>query len=252
MPIKRRLIARLAMFGALGLLAGCAAPDAGKTPDGIYDPDEGPNRRVHAFNKRVDMALSGAGGAGDSVPFVVRAGIENMADTLSLPQTVANQMLQLRLGRATRNTARFSINATVGVLGLLDPAEAMGLPEDESDFGETLHVWGVPEGRYLELPLLGPSTQRHAVGMAVDLFTNPLSYWLPAPEKYYATGVRLAERVLDRSEYADQIDEMLYGSADSYAQSRTIYLQNRRYELGDESAAQADYIDPEALDTEGF
>ncbi|EIE49748.1 VacJ lipoprotein [Salipiger aestuarii] len=246
------MIVCVTLLVASGLLAGCAVPGPGEAPDGIYDPQEGPNRRVHAFNKRLDTALTGGGGGGDAVPFVVRAGIENMADTLSLPQTVANQVLQLRLGRATRNAARFSINATVGLLGLLDPAEAMGLPEDESDFGETLYVWGFPEGAYIELPVTGPSTERDAVGMAVDLVTNPLSYWLPAPDKYYATGVRLAERVLDRSEYSEQIDEMLYGSADSYAQSRTIYLQNRRYELGDESAAQADYMDPEALDTEGF
>lgn len=175
-----------------------------------------------------------------------------MADTVSLPQTVFNQLLQLRLGRATRNSARFTLNATVGLLGLLDPAEAMGLPEDESDFGETLHVWGLPEGAYIELPVTGPSTERDAVGMFVDIFTNPLSYVLPTNGRYAATGVRLAERVLDRSEYADQIDEMLYGSADSYAQSRTIYLQNRRYELGDETANGAGYIDPEAIDTEGF
>ncbi|MDO6586349.1 VacJ family lipoprotein [Salipiger sp. 1_MG-2023] len=242
----------IACLALVSLIAACANPGPGEAPDGIFDPQEGPNRRVHAFNKRLDTALSGAGSAGSSVPLPVRAGIENMADTVSLPQTVVNQLLQLRLGRATRNTARFSINATVGLLGLLDPAEAMGLPEDESDFGETLHVWGLPEGSYIELPVLGPSTERDAVGMFVDIFTNPLSYVLPPNARYTATGVRLAERVLDRSEYADQIDEMLYGSADSYAQSRTIYLQNRRYELGDESAGGAGYIDPEAIDTEGF
>ena len=137
---------------------------------------------------------------------------------------------------------RFVFNTIFGIGGLGDPAGELGLYEDETDFGETLHVWGAAEGAYVELPVLGPSTERDAVGKVVDLFLNPLSYVLPKPEKYYATGVKVVSKVGDRGRYSDTIDSVLYDSADSYAQARTIYLQNRRFELGgDDDDA---YVDP--------
>ncbi|MCR8548362.1 VacJ family lipoprotein [Salipiger sp. P9] len=235
-------------------VSACAVPGPGEAPDGIYDPNEGANRRVHAFNKRIDSALSGGEGPGlaASVPEPLAEGVANFADTVSLPQTVMNQILQARLGRAARNTLRFSVNATVGIAGLFDVASQIGLPEDESDFGETLYVWGLPEGAYIELPVLGPATERDAVGKVVDLFTDPVSYLVPTPDRYYATGAKLADKALSRARYGETVDSVLYDSADSYAQLRMIYLQKRRFELGDESAGEEDYIDPEALDTEGF
>ncbi|MGR3379068.1 MlaA family lipoprotein [Salipiger abyssi] len=242
------------LLAASLIVSACAVPGPGEAPDGIYDPNEGANRRVHAFNKRVDSTLSGGDGPGlaASVPAPVAAGVGNFADTVSLPQTVVNQILQARLGRAARNTLRFSVNATIGVAGLFDVASEMGLPEDDSDFGETLYVWGFPEGAYIELPVLGPATERDAVGKFFDLFTDPVSYLVRTPDRYYATGARLADKALKRAEYGDSIDALLYDSADSYAQLRMIYLQNRRFELGDETSGGEDYIDPEALDTEGF
>ena len=165
---------------------------------------------------------------------------------------MANQSLQGRLLRASRNTLRFTVNATLGLAGLFDVASPLGLPEDESDFGETLYVWGLPEGAYMELPVLGPSTERDAVGRFVDLFTDPLYYLLPSPDRYYGTGARVAAKVIKLDDYGDQIDALMNDSADSYAQLRLIWLQNRRFELGDDRAGGEDYIDPEALDTEGF
>lgn len=251
---RSRTLSTIAFLSAGLLLSACAVPGPGEAPDGIYDPNEGANRRVHAFNKRLDGALSGGDGPGlvGSVPAPVAAGIGNFADTASLPQTVVNQILQARLGRAARNTLRFSVNATIGIAGLFDVATEMGLPEDDSDFGETLYVWGLPEGAYIELPVLGPATERDAVGKFFDLFTDPVSYLVRTPDRYYVKGTRVADTALKRAEYGDSIDALLYGSADSYAQLRMIYLQNRRFELGDETSGGEDYIDPEALDTEGF
>jgi phospholipid-binding lipoprotein MlaA len=144
------------------------------------------------------------------------------------------------------------VNATLGLGGILDVASDLGLAEDSSDFGETLHVWGLPEGAYLELPLFGPSTERDAVGDVVDLFTNPLDYVLPPRPRQAKTAVRIVAKVGERGEFSDTVDSILYDSADSYAQLRLIYLQNRRFDLGDASDSTIDYIDPEALDTEGF
>lgn len=250
MPTPRTVLAAL----ALTLLAACAVPSPNEAPDGIYDPQESANRRVHAFNKRVDSALGGGSDGGASaIPAPVLAGVANMADTLRTPRTVVNQLLQARPGRASRNTLRFGINATLGLAGLFDVASELGLPEDKSDFGETLHVWGLPEGAYIELPLIGPATEREAVGKLVDIALNPLGYlYLPSPERYYSVGIRAAGKLAERVAYGDALDSLLYDSADSYAQTRNSYLSYRRYQLGDTESDAADYIDPEALDTEGF
>ncbi len=235
------------------LVAACSTPGPGEAPDGIYDPNEAANRQVHAFNRRVDERfLRGAGsGYADTVPQDVQLVVTNFADTVSLPRTIVNQILQGRPGPATANTLRFALNATVGLGGLLDPASDIGLERDESDFGETLHVWGVPEGAYVELPLLGPSTERDAVGEFVDLFLDPLDYVLSKPAQRVATAAWVAAQVGERGQFGDTVDSVLYESADSYAQLRLIYLQNRRFELGDETPTGAE-DDPLALDTEGF
>lgn len=244
---------RTALLLTVLALAACATPGPGDAPDGVFDPQEPANRRVHAFNKRITGGLGGSGGGILSqIPDPVAQGVANFADTVSTPQIVVNQILQARLLRAARNTLRFSLNATVGLAGLLDVATPLGLPEDDTDFGETLYVWGLPEGAYMEIPLVGPATERDAVGRFVDLFTDPLRYVVPAPERYMGTAARLGDKALSLARYGDSVDSLMNDSADSYAQLRLIYLQNRRFELGDETGGGDDYIDPEALDTEGF
>jgi phospholipid-binding lipoprotein MlaA len=246
-----RAFFRVVILSAAAGLSACSVPGPGQAPDGIWDPYEEANRKRHAFNLDVDARFLRDRGDGTEagLPEGARQAVSQFADTVSTPQTVVNQLLQLRLWRATKNTLRFTLNATLG-LGILDPASEIGLVQDHSDFGETLAVWGVPEGAYLELPFLGPSTQRDAAGQVVDLFTDPLSYVVPAPERYVATAARVADRVITRDKYASTVESVLYDSADSYAQARLLYLQNRRFELGEEAMG-AD-IDPMALDTTGF
>ncbi|MBE9637765.1 VacJ family lipoprotein [Salipiger pacificus] len=236
------------------MVASCATPGPGETRDGVFDPQEPANRRVHAFNKRIYSRLSGGGESGfiESLPIPVKNGVVNFSDTVALPQTVVNQLLQGRLLRASRNTLRFSVNATLGLAGLIDVAGPMGLPEDRSNFGETLYVWGFPEGGYMELPVLGPSTEREATGIVVDFFTDPFAYVLPSPQRYVRYGARLGELAIKRSEYGDALDAVMLESADSYAQARVIWLEKRRHELGDDSIEGSGFIDPEGLDTEGF
>jgi phospholipid-binding lipoprotein MlaA len=211
---------------------------------GINDPYEADNRRMHAFNKALDSAVVGRGAEGfaAAVPEPVRRGIGNVADNLDLPRLVVNGVLQGRAEDALANTFRLAINTTVGLGGLLDPATAMGLPVRQTDFGETLHVWGWGEGRYLELPVLGPSTERDALGKVVDAALNPLRYALPPAERNAAIALGVLSRLDDRARFSGTVDSILYESADSYAQARLLYLQNRRFELGGEAGA--DYEDP--------
>lgn len=251
MSAKRAILALL----AAGFVAGCSVPGPNEAPDGIHDPYEAQNRRVHAFNRGLDRAVLAPAGKGYArvVPQGVQDNVSNLADTVSLPGTIVNQILQGRPGDATRNSLRFAINATLGFGGLADVASDLGLQADDSDFGETLHVWGAPEGAYVELPVLGPSTERDAVGEVVDFFTNPLDYALSRNARRAKTGLRVVKVIGDRGRYGDTVDSILYDSADSYSQLRVIYLQNRRFELdGAGSDEGASYIDPNAIDTEGF
>lgn len=232
----------LAAMAAAAMLAGCGpAPIA----QGIDDPDEAANRAVHSVNKEVDRnVLRPVSQAyGTVVPRPGQVLIANVGGNVGLPSAIANGLLQADVGGAAQNTMRFLVNTTVGIGGLFDPATAMGVPEVPTDFGETLHKWGVPEGAYVELPLLGPTTDRDMLGMAVDVFLNPLRFVLPTVEANWATGFQIAAGIGARSRYSDTIDSVLYESADSYAQSRLLYLQNRRFELGQNSLDE-DFVDP--------
>ncbi len=235
---------RAALLIVLPILVGCsAAPPGG----GLHDPYEGVNRRVHAFNRSVDQTvLRPLGRAVAEAPPGTYQPIVNVSDNAGLPGTVVNNLLQADIGGAATNTLRFVLNTTVGVLGFADPAGAIGLREVETDFGETLAVWGVPEGAYLELPGFGPSTERDAAGRVVDFVLDPLGRldWVPREVQEYGLPAKVAEQVIERGQYGDTLDDVLYGSADSYAQARLIYLQNRRFELGEAAPDEDRYINP--------
>ena len=228
------------------LQASCGPAPA---PTGINDPNEAANREVHAANKALDRALVDPASTvyGKTVPGPLRQGVQNFADNLDAPGDVVNGILQGRPGPALANTARFVINTTVGIGGLFDPAKAMGIQRKKTDFGETLHVWGFPEGAYGELPLIGPSTSRDTVGRVVDVVLNPLRLALPAREGNIATAASVASRLGDRFKFGTTVDSILYDSADSYAQSRLLYLQNRRFELGQATggtSGEEGFLDP--------
>ena len=233
---------------ATALLSACGTPEA----NGINDPFEPANRKVHAFNKGVDRVLVGPASKGYGVvPEPLKRAVGNVADTLDLPGDIANNLLQFRLADAGQNSVRLLANLTFGVFGLVDFASYAGVEGKPTDFGETLHVWGVGEGPYMELPLAGPSTARDTAGMAVDLALNPVRLALPKKEANAATILKLLSRLGDRDRFSATVDSLLYESADSYAQARLLYLQNRLFQLGGGSGAAGDtgedgFIDPYA------
>ncbi len=235
----------------MAALTACSAPTPGAD---FNDPFEETNRFVHNFNKGLDrVALRPAGQVAAALPMEITEPVSNFADNVGLPGMVANGLLQGDIGGAGTNTMRFLINTTVGIGGLFDPAGAIGLGEESTDFGETLAVWGVQEGAYMELPVFGPSTERDAVGIFVDLIFDPLARVGTAPQIDYGTATRVADIANTRGAFMDTFDSVLYESADSYAQARLAYLQNRRFELGEEPPA-ATGIDPfsDDLSLEGF
>lgn len=224
-----------------GLLAGCTAAPV---TQGINDPYEVQNRKRFEQTIRFDRAVlrPAANAYGQIAPEPARIIVGNVASNLALPSSVVNDVLQGNIGDAFINTARFAFNSTIGLLGTLDPATLLNLHARETDFGETLHVWGVGEGIYLVLPAVGPTTERDAVGKVVDIFTNPLGYVLPTPERFAVPASGVLAGFGDRYKFRSTIDSVLYESADAYGQSRLLYLEKRRFELG--GTAQDDYFDP--------
>lgn len=253
MKFTPRSLIIVASLLSAGLLSGCASRTAEQKASGeIYDPYESTNRAIHSFNVGVDKALFRPASKGyvTIVPEPMVDSFNHFADNLSMPSVMVDSLLQGKIKQAGIALARFAINSTVGFAGLADPASDFEIPEVDTDFGETLHVWGFDEGAYVELPLYGPSTARDAVGVVVNLFTNPLDYTDPRPADNLGLYAEVVKRMGDRGRYSDTVDAILYESADSYAQSRSIYIQNRRFDLeGDNTDL---YITPDEISTEGF
>lgn len=239
MPAITSRFLMLAAGLSVALMAACSPRPPGAE---IHDPFEATNRAWFENNLALDNAVLGES-ATPSEGGPQRL-VRNFGNNLSLPGSVINNLLQFRPDRAIENTLRFAINSTVGIGGLFDPAGRIGLHGRQSDFGETLFVWGVNEGAYVVLPVFGPSTERDAAGMVVDAVLDPFRYLLPGREHTATVAARLAARVAERAEYGDLIDANVMQSADPYAQGRLLFLQARRYYIGEES--EEDFIDPYA------
>lgn len=200
------------------------------------DPFEGANRVFFEVNDVLDTILLRPVSAmyKTVTPGFAQRGVHNFLTNLDAPVTFANDVLQGEADRAGATMTRFVINSTVGVGGLIDVANELGVPGHSEDFGQTLAVWGVGEGAYLYTPLLGPSTSRDLAGQVVDMAFNPLTYlalndnnsaeWVP-----YA---RLAADAVDlRSRNLETLDNLKRTSVDYYSAIRSAYRQNRAFEI---------------------
>lgn len=242
----------LALAVAASLSACATSQDPATRTDGINDPYERQNRAIHEFNKDLDQTIvRPVSKAYAVIPPEMRDRVNDFSENLSMPGVAINSLLQGDLRGVGLATTRFVMNTTIGIAGLVDAASEFGIPEHDTDFGETLAVWGVGEGAYIELPVFGPSTQRDAIGFVTDFFTNPLTFATldDDPERYIPPTARAGAVLNDRDRLSTTIDAILYESADSYAQSRSIYLQNRRFEL---EGAAGNTVDPFQDDIDPF
>ena len=222
----------------LVVLAACASPAQG--PDAvaesakINDPLEPLNRAIFGFNLALDKALLRpvAIAYRDVIPKPGRDGVRNFLDNLETPVVLANDVLQGSAERAGTTAGRFAINSTIGIAGLLDVAAGMGFKRHDEDFGQTLGVWGFPEGPYLVLPILGPSPPRDSVGLVVDYFIDPLTYVFDNNDVEWLSFVRFGVRAVDsRSRSVEALDEIERTSIDFYATVRSFYRQQRADEI---------------------
>ena len=211
-----------------------------KAVEKVNDPFESVNRNIFKFNNNLDDYFFKPVAKGwRKIPDIPRKPLTNLATTAKTPISLANAVLQLNKQSIGNIIGRFLINMTLGLGGLFDVAstDSFGnMTEVEEDFGQTLAVWGVPDGPYVMLPIFGPSSVRDAFGLGVDTITNPLSFG------YRMNGIGLEARlsgpvvrgVSTREKYLDYLDEMKEGSLDFYATMRSLYRQKRRKDISGE------------------
>ena len=221
------------------ILGACSAP----LEVGISDPFEASNRQVHEINKSLDRNIVRPIAVlyGDSTPVQLQSAVNNIAMNFSLPSNSINYILQGEIKSASNSSMKFLVNSTLGVVGIYDASSQLGIKSEKTDFGETMAKWGIGEGPYLDILVLGPSNQRDGIGRMVDIVFDPVGL-IGAGAKGVATVTSVAFGLSARSQFRESIDSILYQSADSYAQSRLFFLQNRRYELGTNQTMP--YIDP--------
>ena len=208
-------------------------------PESINDCFETVNRGVFAFNQLLDGAIFEPIAKGYRyIPSPIRTGTGKAMGNLSNLVTIPNNLLQGDVKQAGVNTIRFVLNTTVGILGIFDPATALGFKKKEKeDYGQTLGVWGVGPGCYLVLPVLGPSTVRDTVGTVATFMggdpwynvttRNDTNYFNESD--YY--GTRITSGIDFRAKNIDSFESIEKNSIDFYASIRSLYLQDRQQKI---------------------
>jgi len=190
------------------------------------DPYEGFNRSMYGFNMGLDKHFLKpiANGYKTITPDFMQAGVSNFFTNLKGINVVLNDFLQGKFDQGASDTGRFLTNSTVGLLGLFDVASELGLQNNVEDFGQTLAVWGVDQGPYLVLPLLGPTTVRDGAAIVVDKAANPGTY---------VPGTGIVEGINDRANAEGALNFIDEAALDPYVFTRESFLQYRKNLIND-------------------
>ena len=208
-------------------------------PTEVKDCFENLNRATFAFNQVLDgVIFKPVAGVYRKLPSPVKSGVGNSLDNLSNLVTIPNNILQGDLKKAGINTGRFVINTTVGILGLIDVAEYIGLSEyEKEDYGQSLAKFGVGPGCYLVLPVLGPSTVRDTAASFANVLGGDAWYNVTVKNDtqhfsdidYYSS--RLTAGIDFRAKNYDSIENLEKNSLDFYASVKSLYLQDRQQKI---------------------
>ena len=250
--IRNSAVASLIL--TLLLVSGCATsiPAPPKEERADYDPWEPLNRRVHSFNDTVDRFTFKplAKGYEAVFPRVVRTGINNFSKNLRAPLFIINNLLQGKGKRGLSETGRLILNTAFGVGGLFDVATQMGMETYPEDFGQTLAVWGVPDGPYVVIPIFGPRTLRDATMIPLNFAADPLLYL----DHDRTRRTIYLVRAIDLREKLFAAEALIEDSFDRYLAIRESYLQNRQFLIYDGDPPEDDdfYDDFEDFEDEDF
>ena len=204
------------------------------------------NRAIFEFNEIVDdnVLKPIAKGYKYVTPDPVEVGISNFFSNLGEIGTITNDLLQLKFAQAGRDTMRFFLNSTLGIFGIFDVATPLGLSKNKEDFGQTLGFWGVPDGPYLVLPFLGPSSFRDGPSMIVDYELSPVEQ-LHHEERQVLQTLDIVDtraRLLRATKILDT------AAKDKYIFIRESYLQKRESQVNDGNVKEEFEIDVHSVD----
>ncbi|MBI5119687.1 MAG: VacJ family lipoprotein [Rhodospirillales bacterium] len=249
MGIQKSLLAVCGL--SLLLLSGCASapPESDKAAYAEYkqtnDPGEPTNRAIFAVNKGLDdYAIKPVAKGYQYIPQPVRKSIRSFLTNMHEPWTFMNEVMQGEIKRSGQTLGRFCVNTTAGVLGFFDLMDTTLGPAHEEDFGQTLAVWGVGEGPFVTLPILGPSNPRDAVGTVVGYVADPasLALALVVPPAGMA-GITVVGGIDKREKYLKELDEVERTSLDYYASLRSLYRQKRDSDIRNGAPGKMPMID---------
>lgn len=200
---------------------------AEKPPGRIPDPFKPVNRAIHGFNDGFyGYVLRPASRGYDAlVPDPVERGVANVFSNLRFPQRFASNVLQAKFDAASKETRKFVLNSTAGVLGLWRISDRVpSLNTSPEDFGQTLGAWGIPHGAYVVLPFIGPSSIRDFVGDVAGGYAYPPNYLEPVELALGARGVQILN---DAEPVLDDYEALKFGAIDFYESLKDGYVQNR-------------------------
>lgn len=234
------------LVGVAIALSGCATTEAveQQTVANKADPYENFNRRMFGFNDSVDnyVAEPISNAYKWITPQFMQTGVFNFFNNLKNVNVVINDVLQAKFSQSAEDTGRFAINSTVGLGGLFDVAKHVGLEQNEEDFEQTLAVWGVPQGSYLVLPFIGPSTTRGIPGAVFDTAANPASY--------VGMPVQLMAMLNARASAEGALKFIDEAALDPYVFTRESFLQWRKNLAVDGKVADVDSLEADPLDAD--
>jgi phospholipid-binding lipoprotein MlaA len=213
--------------------SGCATqhPPAAKEDRSPADPWEPMNRSISAFNNNVDRFTFKplAKGYEKVFPDPIRRGVNNFSKNLLGPLFIVNNFLQGKFKRGFSETGRFVVNSTLGIAGFVDVGQAIGMETYREDFGETLAVWGVPDGPFVVVPILGPRTLRDAMMIPLNFAADPTFYIDDDLTRWSLYLVR----AVDVRAQLFTAEALIEDSYDRYLTVRESYLQNRKFRIYD-------------------
>ena len=226
-----------ALFGPLSVrsvsVAAVLALGACATSGNPQDPYENFNRQMYGFNDGLDRAVLEpvAKGYRAVTNEPIRGGVSNFMDNLGEPVTFANEVLQGKVGNAAGTVGRFVLNTTIGIVGIFDPACAMGIKRTDEDFGQTLGRWGFGTGPYLVLPFLGSTNPRDLLGKGADIAMNPINYAEFDGDDATRIGLAATGGISAREGAIETVDSVR-DQIDPYTTVRRFYVRSRAAAIG--------------------